>query len=149
MVFFKRAQFCTSRTWILFYFLSSGHHWLPRDAFPPTTLFELNEQLLHRPIFDRVKADDSDSSARREEFPRGPNSFLQGAEFVIDSNAKRLKRTCRRVNPAARVGGWYRSLYDFGKLTRRLDRLHRTSLHDCLCDATRIALFSPPINDVG
>src|ERR1700730_11625950 len=89
-------------------------------------------ELLHQPVFERVKTDGHEPPARREQIERLRQRALDLAELIVDVDAQRLEGARRRM-----LAGFARTHYprhQRRKLGGPLERLGVTRAHDLACD---------------
>src|SRR3989344_1019765 len=146
MIFLNYTKFCASRSWICLYFRVGWYKRLFGQAHTFTSFLKFGKKLLHSPIFYGMKANDSDASIRREEFPRRSNPFLESSHLVIHGDSKCLKCARRRMNATSRIRTGNCLFNDFGKFASGLDGLRGTIVNDSASNTSGITLLAPPKN---
>src|SRR3989344_824982 len=121
--FFCNPQFCASCARVCLCFFCSWRNWLFGDSPHASRFLERPQCLLYETVLQRVKSDDGEPSARREERAGCRDEFPECIKLIIDRDAKSLECLGGGVNAAAAVSAWYRVAYDFRKLRRSLNRL--------------------------
>ena len=103
------------------------------------------QEVLHFPIFQRVKRHHHQAAARRQQPFSGNQPAVELSEFIVDPDAQRLERPCRRVQP---VGTARTDLNDIGELQRIENGRLDASAHDRRGDAARRPFLAEGIKNV-
>ena len=98
----------------------------------------LPHEMFDETIFERMEADDDQSSSHRQSRQRRIQSRSQLTQLIVDEHPQRLKATGCRMLAITR----YHTLYELRQLTRTQDGRLLALTHDGIGDTTGVALFA-------
>src|SRR5690606_29104743 len=106
----------------------------------------VGDELLHDPVFERMKGDDHQPAARLERALGCEKSATELAQLVVDEDAQALKRARRWVDLVLRIVA-ERALDRIGEVAGTLEGTNGAPLFDQPRDAARVALFAEHPDD--
>jgi hypothetical protein len=117
------------------------------------------EELLHRPVLERVEGDDRETAAGNENAHGRLESALKIVELAVHRDAQRLEHARRGIDPARSLT--LHAEHELSEVVRREERLARAAAHDGGRDTRRLGLLAvlrehaaelasvPGVHDVG